>query len=339
MTRKYGGTGLGLTIADQLIRLMGGHLWVVSMPGQGSTFHFTVTLPLAPASATWAESPLPPALPTSLSAARTLNVLLVEDNLVNQKVMTSFLEKQGHAFVLAENGMDALAAMERAAFDVILMDVQMPEMDGLEATKRIRAKEGRGPGRVPIIAMTAHVMKGDRERCLEAGMDAYLAKPVDLLELSRRLADLGRGRPAGPLADREFALPNGTSHPAATGSPETAALAGSLILDRADALARVGGDENLLAELFRIFQTDAPAWLSQGREAIQRGDAALLRRAAHTIKGAASSLGAQQTRIAAARLEELGRTTQWIGAEVALAELEQALARLEAEMSSFAPRP
>ena len=333
MTRKYGGTGLGLTIADQLIRLMGGHLWVVSVAGGGSTFHFTVTLPLAPVTLSLPQPPLPPNEPLPNVEPRPLHVLLVEDNHVNQRVMTTYLKQHGHTSVLAENGIEALAALERVTFDVILMDVQMPEMDGLEATRRIRAREACGTGRVPMIAMTAHAMKGDRELCLGAGMDAYLAKPVDFDDLSRMLAELGRAAGCVRVHESEVAAANGAA------DADAPVVESARILDRAEALARVGGDERLLAELFRIFQADAPGWLTQGREAIQRRDAALLRRAAHTIKGAASSLGAPQTRVAAARLEELGRTDHWNGAEVALADLEQAVARLDAEMTSFASRP
>jgi CheY-like chemotaxis protein len=269
-----------------------------------------------------------------------LHLLVVEDSSVNQKVVSCLLRKQGHTFTLAKNGLEAVDAYAHETFDAVLMDVQMPGMDGLEATRRIRAMEA-GTTRVPIVAMTAHVMKGDRERCQEAGMDSYLPKPIDLDELNRQLAawtaphsaprGLGlcsaTGRNSCPMSDLP---PKPAAAPATVAPPP--------VLDRAEALARVGGDEQLLGELIRIFQTDAPGWLADARLAIGSQDALTLRRAAHTIKGAASSLGALQTVVAASRLEDMARHQIWTGTADALAELEQTLARLEAETASFAPK-
>jgi signal transduction histidine kinase/ligand-binding sensor domain-containing protein/CheY-like chemotaxis protein len=189
-TRRFGGTGLGLTICRQIVSKMGGRMWLESELGKGSTFHFTVCFAVprpgvSPPIVDRAEG----AVLASISgdsphvAQGRLRILLAEDNRVNQTVATRLLEKHGHHVVLAQNGKEALKAIETEAPDLVLMDVQMPEMDGLDATRAVREREKVTGGHLPIIAMTAYAMQGDKEHCLAAGMDGYISKPIDVKQL------------------------------------------------------------------------------------------------------------------------------------------------------------
>jgi CheY-like chemotaxis protein len=187
-TRKFGGTGLGLTICRRLIAMFGGTIWFDSEPGVGSQFHFTARFGVA----AHAVETRPVTLPRASAAAPTpadgpLKILLAEDNAVNQLVMTRLLHKRGHQVTVVSDGRSAVDAVSRDDFDVVFMDVQMPVLDGLQATQEIRRAEADSHLRVSIVALTAHAMQGDKQRCLAAGMDGYLTKPINPADLDRVL--------------------------------------------------------------------------------------------------------------------------------------------------------
>jgi CheY-like chemotaxis protein len=247
-----------------------------------------------------------------------LRILLAEDTPVNQVLAVELLEERGHEVVLACDGREALDLLKRGSFDLILMDLQMPEMDGFEATAAIRAGEAGTGRRIPIIALTAHAMKGDRERCLAAGMDGYISKPIvpeQFIATVERRGPMPPGPGPGPGPRPEVGRESG---------PDVDLM----VFDLNEALTRVCGKRSLLQKMSELFLADCPALLDQIRSALAAGDGPMLQRAAHRIKGSAANLSAARVVEVALRLEEIGRGGRLAGADSERVELADEVAKL-----------
>ena len=252
---------------------------------------------------------------------RRLRVLLAEDNPVNQQLAIRLLEKRGHSVTLAANGREAIDAFERAPFDLVLMDVQMPEVGGLEATAAIRKLERERGGHVPIVALTARAMTGDREQFLAAGMDGYLAKPFSAQALFAPLETLGPE--AGALG----------------ATPARVPVADAPAVDRAALLEIYEGNTELLAELAELLIAHAPQMLADLAQAVRQQDASQVNRLAHRLRGSAANFAATRAVAAAARMEELGAAGNLARAELEFATLVEEMRLLLEELTRLALAP
>jgi two-component system sensor histidine kinase/response regulator len=250
--------------------------------------------------------------------ARSLNILLAEDNPVNQRLALRLLQKRGHTVTIANNGNEALKALTRASFDLVLMDVLMPEKDGLTATAELRKRELGTGLHTPVVAMTALAMKGDKERCLEAGMDGYISKPVRPPELDSVLE--------GYISLRNNATPE----------PKKAAEVDACVNEE-ELLQRVDGDRAFLAEIAEIFRGDYPKQIRILQESIQAGDSERTRHTAHALKGALSNLSAERATALATSLEGTGGAGNPSDAPRLLAELEKELYRVDRRLQVICP--
>ena len=292
-SRKYGGTGLGLAITAQLTELMGGSIRAESEPGKGSEFHCLIPLesPLKGKQKSPSRRPVRHIQKQATTLATLLQkegiqVLLVEDEKINRIFATTLLENEGCTVDTATNGMEAVTRYQQRRYDFILMDVQMPEVDGFEATRMIRQIENKNGIRVPIIAMTAHAMKGDREKCLDSGMDGYISKPVDIDNLRVEICN-AVGTTQKPVA-----------RPAAgTEAP--------LDFERLLTVQCRGKKQLALQLIGQLVQISGPSWLAKAEKAFANGDIEKLQDICHTIKGTGNLLCARNFSCCAEEMEKL----------------------------------
>ncbi len=323
-TRRYGGTGLGLSISRRLIEMMRGKLKVESKVGLGSKFSFEATFEQGSAdTAKLIETEKSPARGNRGDA----RVLIVEDNPINQKVATKMLQKMGYVTSVAGDGREALNALEENRFDLILLDCHMPNMDGYECATAIRKLNDAPYNHIPIIAMTANAIKGDRERCLAAGMDDYVSKPIDSSALDKIINRWLAKSNVRPTASTNRILAN------SAGNDEGRAIDRSAL----DILRELQDkdDPNLVGDLIKLFVGTTPDRLSKMKSAITGANANELALCAHSLKSSSANLGARQMRELCDKLENLGNAGTCAGAPALFSQLEKEFERARTELQTY----
>ncbi len=318
-SRKYGGTGLGLTICRQLAELMGGTLTVESRIGQGSAFHLDLPMAIASEETTVRDVPALPQL-----EFKHIRVLLAEDNLVNQKLVQYMLENLGIEVELANNGKEAYAKLQSGRIDLVLMDCQMPEWDGMTATRAIRTWETEQNRRqVPIIALTANAMEGFEQACRAAGMSDYVTKPI----LDSALANIITRWLPDKVDEIEEALPHDTETEMADG--------GELLFDLAKLRRTCQDHTDKIREMLTVFVDSTATSLEILQLALTGRDPSRFAREAHQLKGAAAFTGAHELLPLAVQLENLAKDEDWDTAASRLTELEQAFERIKRQIEQI----
>jgi signal transduction histidine kinase/CheY-like chemotaxis protein len=338
-TRRYGGTGLGLAISRQLVELMSGHISVRSECGQGTTFTFTAEFGIDDDFKQQPGSRLTDrecCVCESESAhdravTESRRILLAEDGLINQRVAVGFLERLGHQVVVVDDGAQAVEAVAVERFDLVFMDVQMPHMDGFEATAAIRSAEA-GTGRhIPIIAMTANAMKGDRERCLAAGMDDYIAKPIHEAALLLAI----KAVPPSGFVNLTSASRQNVRDKTLCPSPAPGIDSNRALIAWDKAMDRIPGGIEVARTLAELLVTEGPKYVNEIHEAVKEHNATELRRMAHTLKGSVAIFEVDQMVATTERLESLAKSGQLHDVEPLLSELDATLPLLLSELNEF----
>jgi PAS domain S-box-containing protein len=315
MARKYGGTGLGLAISKRLASLMEGTLEVESTPGEGSAFQVIIPFKVVEAEPAIAL----PASGVIEKAAESYHILLAEDERLNQEFVSRLLEKRGHKVTRVGNGLEVLQVMEENSFDLVLMDVQMPGMDGLEATRHIRERE-KGTGcHIPIIALTAYASKSDRGKCLDSGMDEYIAKPVRAAEIFPLLEQAAKRDYISSPGEVKVPVKK-TAHP---------------FIDSDEIAKKQGGDRSFLRSLLKTLHAMLPVYMKSIEVAIDHHDNVAIGRATHKLKGACAPFGLRGLINKAKVLEARCTDSDWEGIDRDMKSLQREMARLNRELEKL----